>query len=130
MKLFGKPIRIELIVIMGLIIYVMSGFMVCSCSRVTAKEGFALLSGSSLEDPVMGAEVRNSATNPAPRDAGRTHADNIGRPVPPPEGTLDMLNGQEFSPDCCSSPYSSSGGCACFSKDQVDFLNHRGGNRD
>jgi hypothetical protein len=32
-------------------------------------------------------------------------------------------------PDCCPSSYSTSGGCICVSKDQLNAINSRGGNR-
>ena len=34
----------------------------------------------------------------------------------------------KFSGDCCPSPYTSSGGCACLNEKQVNTLNSRGGN--
>ena len=38
----------------------------------------------------------------------------------------------EFKPECCVPPFSgvsSADGCACVTKEQVDYINMRGGNR-
>jgi hypothetical protein len=35
----------------------------------------------------------------------------------------------KYGADCCPSAYASSGGCACLSKEQIDFIKKRGGNR-
>ena len=45
------------------------------------------------------------------------------------EGNMFMFNGTKFAQECCPSPYGSSTGCACMSKEQNKFLNQRGGNR-
>lgn len=42
---------------------------------------------------------------------------------------LDFLTYSKFSPDCCPSVYSSSGGCLCFDYDEDTSIITRGNNR-
>jgi len=68
------------------------------------------------------------------------HTDNIGQQlnthqgpqVPLPPGQLFFFADNDFSAACCVPPFSgvsSSEGCACVTKEQVDYINMRGGNR-
>ena len=52
-----------------------------------------------------------------------------GTAVPLPEGQMFMWADNEFKPECCGSSVSSSTGCACVTKAQMDYINQRGGNR-
>jgi hypothetical protein len=52
-----------------------------------------------------------------------------GTQVPLPDGELFFFQNNQFKPECCPSPYSASTGCACMSKEQIAYLNSRGGNR-
>ena len=58
-----------------------------------------------------------------------TYKDNVGTPVPLPEGELFFFADNKFKPECCPSTYSDSMGCACLSQAQVTYINERGGNR-
>jgi hypothetical protein len=58
-----------------------------------------------------------------------SYKDNVGTPVPLPEGELFFFADNKFKPECCPSTYSDSMGCACLSQDQVTYINQRGGNR-
>jgi hypothetical protein len=59
------------------------------------------------------------------------HAAYEGLPVPLPEGKLFLFAENKTSPNCCgTSVYTSSDGCLCVTKDQIDYLNRRGGNRN
>ena len=50
--------------------------------------------------------------------------------VPLPEGQLFFYANNKFDPKCCvRSTVSGSGGCACETKEQVDYLRSRGGNK-
>ncbi len=51
-----------------------------------------------------------------------------GTQVPLPAGEMFFFADNKFSPQCRSS-FSSSTGQACLSKEQIDYLNQRGGNR-
>lgn len=41
---------------------------------------------------------------------------------------ISLLNNNDFSPECCPSTYTNSAGCACLSKEQLDFIHNRGNN--
>ena len=51
--------------------------------------------------------------------------------VPLPDDQMFLFYANKFDPKCCFKPqqYSSSTGCACISRDQMEFLNQRGENR-
>jgi hypothetical protein len=53
----------------------------------------------------------------------------VGTAVPLPDGELFFFQNNQFKPECCPGPYSSSTGCACMSTEQINYLNTRGGNR-
>lgn len=53
----------------------------------------------------------------------------VGTAVPLPDGELFFFQNNQFKPECCPNPYSSSTGCACMSTEQIKYLNTRGGNR-
>lgn len=53
----------------------------------------------------------------------------VGTAVPLPDGELFFFQNNQFKPECCPTPYSSSTGCACMSTEQIKYLNTRGGNR-
>ena len=53
----------------------------------------------------------------------------VGTAVPLPDGELFFFQNNQFKPECCPAPYSSSTGCACMSTEQIKYLNTRGGNR-
>ncbi len=46
-----------------------------------------------------------------------------------PSESLAMLSKNDVGPECCPSTYSTSNGCVCLSKDQLEVLESRGGNR-
>ena len=49
--------------------------------------------------------------------------------VPLPEGQLFMWANNDFTADCCgTSNVSGTGGCACITKEQWDYLSARAGN--
>ena len=53
---------------------------------------------------------------------------NSGPQIPLPEGQLFFFKDTKFNPSCCPSTYTSSMGCACLSKKQLQYLTMRGGN--
>jgi hypothetical protein len=59
-------------------------------------------------------------------DKSNTYA---GTRMPLPDGELFFFQNNQFKPECCPSPYSSTTGCACMSREQINYLNTRGGNR-
>ena len=47
----------------------------------------------------------------------------------PSGSSLSMLSENRVSADCCPSTYTTSNGCVCMTKDQLEQINTRGGNR-
>jgi hypothetical protein len=134
--IFGQKLRVEVIIICVILGYILGGHLLCSCSKVTAKEGLALLKGAPL-DYRMGSDVKSSWENKSdlkyngPNDWFKSLENNI---APNPQkmtesGQLDLLADNKFDPNCCPSFYSSSMGCACLSPEQAKYLSERGGNR-
>jgi hypothetical protein len=143
-KIFGYEVRIEVIIACVIIGMIMGLVMFCDCfqyslvevmvSKKHVKEGFTNLNNNDLH-------IDNSYTmgwvNTAKRYAAgvgnenrlNTYKDNVGTPVPLPEGELFFFADNKFKPECCPSTYSDSMGCACLSQAQVTYLNQRGGNR-
>ena len=68
----------------------------------------------------------NQVGNQDNTDAGQYYK---GGPIPLPPGELLIFAENEVKPECCPSYYTSSTGCVCASKKQIDYLNQRGGNR-
>lgn len=115
-----------------------------SCSRVSLTEGMQLL-GSELGYK-MGEGIKGSwDTREMPKGssiAWREHDHNSYKSqMVNPNEKLSFFSQTDFRPDCCGSTYSSSGnafvqnghssgGCACMNKQQLHYLNARGGNRE
>ena len=130
-KIMGVSFRLN-ILLAGLVL----GFIICyltTCRCVHLKEGFSSL------DKNMETEGKSSWINWADKmkDGNAippTNGVNTGYTAVDPikqleEGNMFMFNGTKFAQECCPSPYASSTGCACMSKQQNQMLNQRGGNR-
>lgn len=143
-KVLGMKLRVELILMVLFLGWIAWLLMVRECSKITVKEGLAMLQGSPL-DHRMGENVHGSwdmkrnPENPvfdwSPHDHASYQSEHLH-----PDDSLHYLAETEFKPECCSSRYSSkggllrsggatSGGCACLSEKQLAYLNSRGGNR-
>jgi hypothetical protein len=135
LKVFGIACRLEVIIICLVVGFILGAHLLCSCSRIGLKEGMAMM-GTSL-DWKMSEDMPNSWSTKADKyshEMGYSSAQSKleqakGVPVPLPEGQMYMFADNEFKPECCPSTYSSSNGCACMTKEQVTYLNERGGNR-
>ena len=98
------------------------------------KEGFTNLSNNDLhinDSYTMGwvKTAKQYASGMGYKNKLNSYKDNVGTPVPLPEGELFFFADNKFNPECCPSTYSDSMGCACLSQDQVTYINQRGGNR-
>lgn len=100
------------------------------------KEGFqaGLVGIGSVIDYKMGNGVKKSwenkeEVNDKSFNIYSSLEQNVGGPVPLPEGELLIFDQNKFSPDCCPSAYSNADGCVCASPEQMKYLNERGGNR-
>ena len=125
--------------LLGLII---GSSLFCSCSKCSkvfkGKEGFDTQKTVSDIGYDLGGEDPNSWVNSAAsgnyganRNVNGTRFNsNSGINVPLPPGELFYFNSNEFKPSCCEgNVYTSDNGCPCMSKEQVKYLNQRGGNR-
>jgi hypothetical protein len=156
LKLFGYEARLE-VVVACIIIGMLAGlFMFCDCFQYSVlegmtpndvnnkkangkkagdkKEGFVNLSNNELnidDSYTMGwvQTAKRYASGMGNKNRLNTYKDNVGTPVPLPEGELFFFADNKFKPECCPSTYSGSTGCACLSQDQVNYINQRGGNR-
>jgi len=142
-KIFGMELRVELLIAIVVLGFIVGTHLMCSCSRLSMTEGMQML-GATL-DYKMGEGVKGSWD---------TREQQVGSSIPHrqqdhdtyaskfvgPEESLYYFSDTEFKPECCGSNYSanggllreggySSGGCACMSKKQIDYINQRGGNR-
>lgn len=153
LKLFGYEARLE-VVVACIIIGMFAGlFMFCDCfqysvlegmtakdmnkkanGKKAVKESFVNLSNNELnidDSYTMGwvKTAKRYASGMGNKNRLNTYKDNVGTPVPLPEGELFFFADNKFKPECCPSTYSDSMGCACLSQDQVNYINQRGGNR-
>lgn len=156
LKLFGYEARVEVVVACIMIGMLAGLFMFCDCFQYSVlegmtpndvnnkkangkkagdkKEGFVNLSNNELnidDSYTMGwvQTAKRYASGMGNKNRLNTYKDNVGTPVPLPEGELFFFADNKFKPECCPSTYSGSMGCACLSQDQVNYINQRGGNR-
>jgi hypothetical protein len=136
-NVLGYKLRVEVIIACIVLGWVICTTAVCSCSKISLKEGLVTLADAAPLDYHPDGGVKNSWMNKAvlyAKDMGynsivKKHSQYKGTAVPlAPENMLFFKN-NAFKPECCPSTYSSSQGCACTSSDQVNYLNQRGGNR-
>lgn len=142
MRLLGYNINLKLAFIFIVFGMLLSSMVLCSCSRVSMREGLALM-GAPLHY-TMGEGVKGSLYD---YDVGKGSSvewrkqdhDTYNSEHVTPDESMDFFAKTEFKPECCGSSYSSSGGmnlkgatsggCACLNVEQMRYLNSRGGNR-
>ena len=151
-KVFGYEVRVEIVIACIIIGMVAGLFLFCDCfqysilegmaqqeasnrkARKKTQEGFTNLSNNDLhinDSYTMGwvQTAKQYASGMGYKNKLNSYKDNVGTPVPLPEGELFFFADNKFKPECCPSTYSDSTGCACLSQDQVTYINERGGNR-
>jgi hypothetical protein len=151
-------IRIEMLILLVILVWIMWGHMLCSCSKVgllegmtMAKEGLNKRNKEGFSNNYMSAYTNEPATyklgdtsmpdtsswfqpnlvvKPGqPVDAGvKAIWDRPEQPIPLPEGELDMFATTPFKPECCPNTYSNSMGCACMNLGTYSALKMRFGN--
>lgn len=151
-KVPGLTLRLEVVLASMVLGFVIALFTLRSCSKVSLKEGLAVMNtlynlgdehkpvhksmptGVEEDDsPMMSKWVSDAHSySQSMGDGyqtvlGRVEG-NVGTKVPL-ENTLVFHKDNEFKPECCPSTYSSSTGCMCMSPEQVKYLAARGGNR-
>ena len=140
--IFNMTLRLEHIFIIGVALMFLYGCTLYSCKKVTFEEGFQMLGASLNYDAGSGIpqawnknNVVDGVWNPEnnqPKSEGKSF-------LVKPDNMMSFFNETTFSPECCPSAYTSSGGlntagesgsgCACMSKEQNNYLNTRGGNK-
>ncbi len=133
MKLLGikfRPMVVALCLLVGIMI---GAFALCSCAKVTlkeVKEGFESMGAPTNYS--MGKGVKGSYGSSHLPSIAQHLDNNMSGKLPLPPGELFFFADNEFKPECCVPPFSSvssADGCACVTKEQVDYINARGGNR-
>jgi hypothetical protein len=135
-KILGMPCRVEIIAISIIVGIILGGHVLCSCAtceiKSKAKEGFTNVLGSAPTNYKMGQGVKSSWETKEMPSVAQDLTTHMGPTVPLPAGQMFFFANNTFSPDCCVAPQSgvSNGdGCACVTKEQVDYISSRGGNR-
>ena len=121
MKLFGFKFRVEVVIVSMIIGCLLCCHLFCNC---ITKEGMETI-GSSL-DYMMNKGVHQMKY----AEIERPYEVAMGPQVPLPEGQMFFFSQNDFKPECCSySNISGTGGCACITKEQNDYVVSRGGNK-
>jgi hypothetical protein len=155
---FGSyKFRVEILILIVVVSWILFGHLLCSCCRVSLREGLAVASHvvnkvtkegfTSANNVAYGPEFAGANTpdyimkpskwaNPtliyspgSTPDAGVQKIWNRPKqPIPLPEGELDLFATTPFKPECCPNAYSNSMGCACMDVGTYNYLRERGGN--
>ena len=135
-KLLGFSLNLVNLVVALTVLYFIMVVAGCSCSKLPFREGMQKM-GSALSYKMgTGVPGLNVGWDTKAQQAGSSlpyrkqqHDTYQGTTVPLKQGQLFMFAGNEFKPSCCGSTFSNSTGCMCATKQQVDYVNKRGGNR-
>jgi len=153
-KILGMKVRVECVVLCLLIGIFIGSHVFCSCAKIDnvkigvkeirkcgcrgkckcgARENFQTLGAPvkyKMGQGVYGSwETRKQQQGPDVPWRAQQMDTYKGTPVPLPEGQLFLFADNQFKPECCGSSVSSSTGCACITRSQMDYVNQRGGNR-
>lgn len=148
LNVFGIKIRTEIVLLVIVLLAIMYGNTIFGTSKVSVKEGFAMLTGApttyKMGEGVKGSwDTRSQEKGSSLSWRKQPHETYSGTPVPLPAGEMFLFSQNKFSPECCGSTYSGRGGvilgdgemyssgsgCACMTKEQIEYINQRGGNR-
>tara|TARA_Y100000816_G_scaffold276888_1_gene246506 strand:- start:10 stop:390 length:381 start_codon:yes stop_codon:yes gene_type:complete len=123
MKLFGFKFRLEVVIVSMIIGGMIFSNTMCGC---ITREGMDTLGklGSEMKYR-MSEGVHNQHFPMKNLDPAEVA---LSPSVPLPEGQLFFFSQNKFNPKC-KSMYSGNGGNACMTKEQVDFIAKRGGNK-
>jgi hypothetical protein len=143
MKIGSYEVRIEILILILIVFWIMFGSTILGCSDVAESFINYVKSNNTAFQPEF--SKSNSPGYIMPPESwsmptleyskGTTPSEGVeailgrpAQPVPLPEGQLDFLATTPFKPECCPSAYSTSTGCACLTMDQYKYLVDRGGN--
>jgi len=125
-EVFGISVRLEVVLLCVALGMVIGTELLCNCVK---KDGFNVASSflkHTMNNGLPTLKETFDSMKPI-HDSSETYE---SVQVNPPDGRLFFYANNEFSPDCCKhSSVSGSGGCACETKEQIDFLRTRGGNK-
>jgi hypothetical protein len=128
-NIFGYKFRLELIILIVILAIIINSTLLCSCSKVSSvQEGMAVLDYKMGEGVHSSWDTKEQTTGSSVNWRKQDHDTYHGGIVHPDE-SLGFFSNTQFKPECCGSNYASSGGCACMNKQQMDYINTRGGNR-
>ena len=139
---FPKQIRVELVVLFVLIAFVSGCYLLTSCTRKPLMEGFKVGVqhglGAGLNymmcDGVPGNTWGGCGNKPGEKVMHKAKVNEDTNFSTGEKGDTDIENmlifaKNEIKPECCPTEASSYDGCVCITKEQIDFINSRGGNR-
>lgn len=130
LKLFGFTFRVELLILMFVLYLILSGHLICSCSKLNFIEAFEVAKslGEATLDYRMGDGVKGSwdGKQKPSTDLGEMVIDGTQVPL---NGTLFFFKENKGTHTHCPSSYSKSTGCVGLTAEQSKYLNSRGGNR-
>ena len=131
LKIFGYTLRVEVLVLIAIAGTLLWCHLLCSCSRMSIKEGFDVLSPADIGSGKPKVTSDSWATPYLTRNTKKNNSIGSYKGTVPPlqGGQLDMFADNAFTADCCNSSMSNSSGCACVTSEQVEYINTRGGNR-
>ncbi len=141
---FGSyKIRLEILLILIFLVWVIFGHALCSCCTMSLREGLETITGSGTQDADALAveEEKKKAAQAVSTETGTTNPAVIMDEETEPFAnisdvygsddkfnSMDIMSKMEFKPECCPNAYTTSQGCACMSNDTYHFLIDRGGN--
>ena len=126
-ELFGYKIRLELILISLVIVWVIWGNTLCSCSKISLEEGFDLLNSVSVTSDESSLTFKiDHKSEPESHMGSKAKLAELDDA----QDNRNFFESTSFTPECCPQAYSNSDGCACLDNKQTNYLNLRGGNRD
>ena len=126
-KVLGIKFRVEIVIISIIIGMIMGAHLLCSCSRVSALEGFDI--GVDMMNVFMD-KLENGNTKHISYSKTDTNiimpseTSNLDGNVK----SMDFFDNTKFTPESCPGTYSSSTGCATLGPKQMAALATRGGN--
>ena len=131
LKILGYSVRVEVLVLIAIIGALLGCHLLCSCSRISVKEGLLALSPADIGNGKPTVTSDNWSASYLAKSTNKNNSVGAYQGTVPPlkDGQLDMFADNTFSSNCCNSSLSSRGGCACVTSAQVEYINTRGGNR-
>ena len=129
-KIFGLKFRLEILLAIVVVYFILSTHLFSSCSKVGLKEAFTVMRTLN-ETPLdyrMGDGVEGSWDGKKQNNNNSSETVTNGTEVPL-NGTLFFFKENKGGPNNCDTNYSTSTGCIGLTAEQNKYLNSRGGNR-